>query len=196
MRSIVSWLPTARIHARSFISCLQIRLGHDLDRAAPLPAKFFIRVAERPKSLSVVHFFASSAMSWPSKEGGDSNGGGERFVSAQAVHHRNGSQTVVTKQITTPIAAAGSQEVILGTVTETRPYANNQVVEGAAPPSVLPITSDNAIVYFWLGCMTVTSLVAYYGSANLFLANLLLFGPVFTTVLRRLQEPQQQLQGR
>jgi hypothetical protein len=125
-------------------------------------------------------------MSLPSEEGGDSDGG-EQIVSA------HGSKTV-TKQIT-PITAAGSNEVIPGTVPENnppRPSVNNQVVEGAAPPSKPPMT----IVYLWLGCIAVMPLVAYSGSDTLFLANLLFVGPIFVTVLRRLEDPQQQMQGR
>jgi hypothetical protein len=174
--------------------------GHDLDRAPHAPSQIGSCCKATESTLS--HFFASSAMSFPSKEGGDSDDG-EQFVSAHIVHHRDGSQTVVTKQITTPIAAAaaGSNKVIHEIVAEQYP----QVVEAAAPPSVLPITSGNATASLVLGCMAATLFVATYWYRLLLLANIfpvlaIVFGSLALCQIkksrRQQQEPQQQLLGR
>jgi hypothetical protein len=140
-------------------------------------------------------------MALPAKEAGDCESGGELFVSAQTVHHRDGSETVM-KQIATPIAATdGNNKVIHEIVAEQYP----QVVEVAAPPSVLPMTSGNAIASLVLGCTAATLFVATYWYTTLLLANIfpvlaIVFGSLALCQIqksrRQQQEPQQPLQGR
>jgi hypothetical protein len=88
-------------------------------------------------------------------------GGGEQFVTAHIVHHRDGSQTV-HKQIITPFAGSGDDDIVVIHETERHPpppsyYVNDphtRVIPGAAT-STEPSVSSLAVASLVLGCIAV-----------------------------------------